>query len=77
MKQVICLENLEAERRTPTAGYPTILCESMSAAKRRGEVLPLAYSEGGYTRSALAALLGLSVSRISRVIRAAEANGKT
>ena len=62
-------------------------------AQRRGKVLPLrrylrhkerrdegiarAYCEGGYTQSAIAAALGLSVSRISRVIRAAEAKGKT
>ena len=62
-------------------------------AQRRGKVLPLerylrhqghrdegiarAYSEGGYTQSAIAAVLGLSVSRISRVIRAVEAKGKT
>ena len=37
----------------------------------------LAYIDGGYTQSAIAKALGLSVSRISRVIRAYEAKGKT
>jgi len=62
-------------------------------AQRRGKALPLerylrdrngrdagvlrAYREGGYTQSAIAHALGLSVSRISRVIGAREAKGKT
>lgn len=36
-----------------------------------------AYCEGGYTQTAIARALDLSVSRISRVIRAGEAKGKT
>ncbi len=43
----------------------------------RNEGVALAYIEGGYTQSAIAKALGLSVSRISRVIRAYEAKGKT
>lgn len=61
--------------------------------QRRGKMLPLerylrhqghrdedvarAYSEGGYTQSAIAAVLGLPVSCISRVIRAIGVKGKT
>lgn len=61
--------------------------------QRRGKVLPLekylwhrdgrdegvvrAYREGGNTQSAIAKALGLSVSRISRLIHANEAKGKT
>lgn len=61
-------------------------------AQRRGKVLPLerylrhhggrdegimrAYREAGYTQSVIAKALGLSVSRISRVIHATEAKGK-
>jgi len=36
-----------------------------------------AYREGGYTQSAIAAALGLSVSRVSRIIAAQQAKGKT
>lgn len=36
-----------------------------------------AYREGGYTQSAIARALRLSVSRISRIISALEAKGKT
>lgn len=43
----------------------------------RDEGIARAYCEGGYTQSAIAQVLGLSVSRISRVIRTVEAKGKT
>ena len=62
-------------------------------AQRRGKAQPLgkyllhrtprdegvveAYRAGGYTQSAIAKALGLSVSRISRIIQAHEAKGKT
>lgn len=62
-------------------------------AQRRGKARPLdhylsrrggrdqgilqAYRAGGYTQTAIAKALGLSVSRVSRVIRAQEAKGKT
>ena len=61
-------------------------------AQRRGKPLPLAkyllsggrdegvlraYRDGGYTQTAIAQALDMSVSRISRVIRACEAKSKT
>jgi putative transposase len=43
----------------------------------RDEGIVQAYREGGYSQSAIAKALGLSVSRVSRVIGAYEAKGKT
>lgn len=43
----------------------------------RDVAITRAYREGGHTQSAIAQVTGLSVSRISRVIAAAEAKGKT
>jgi hypothetical protein len=41
------------------------------------EAIGLAYREGSHTMSAIARELGLSVARISRLIAAREAKGKT
>jgi hypothetical protein len=43
----------------------------------RDEAIVQACRDGGFTRSAIARQLGLSVSRVSRVISMAEARGKT
>ena len=43
----------------------------------RDAAIALAFVEGGYTQTAIAEKTGLSVSRISRLIKAVEAKGKT
>lgn len=43
----------------------------------RNAAIARAYLEGGYTQSNLAEYLGLSVLRVSRLIKAEEAKGKT
>jgi REP element-mobilizing transposase RayT len=43
----------------------------------RDAAIVLAFINGGYTQSAIARQVGLSVSRVSRVIKAAETKGKT
>ena len=45
--------------------------------RERDTAIALAFVEGGYTQTAIAEKSGLSVSRISRLIKAAEAKGKT
>jgi len=56
------------------------LAQWIAQAATRSEGLRQAYREGGMTMTAIAAELGLSVSRVSRLIaaaEAAEAKGKT
>jgi protein involved in temperature-dependent protein secretion len=43
----------------------------------RDMAITQAFLEGGYTQSAIAEITGLSVSRISRLIKAGQAKGKT
>jgi putative transposase len=43
----------------------------------RDAAIVLAFINGGYTQFAIARATGLSASRVSRVIKAAEAKGKT
>lgn len=49
----------------------------LSNRRGRDEGIMRAYRDGGYTQTAIAKELGLSVSRVSRVIRQGEAKGKT
>jgi len=53
------------------------LAEYLMSRGGRDEGVLRAYREGGYTRTAIARALQLSVSRISQVIRASEARNKT
>jgi REP element-mobilizing transposase RayT len=43
----------------------------------RNKAIAMAYLEGGHTQSAIADALGLSVSRVSRLVSSSEAKGKT
>ena len=56
---------------------PLPLTQYLQGRGGRDEGVLRAYREGGYTQTAIAEALDLSVSRISRVIRAGEAKGKT
>jgi putative transposase len=60
------------QRRTPGRSL-----EAYLSGTERNEAIAEAYLEGGYTQSAIARAMGLSVSRISRVIAGVEAKGKT
>lgn len=73
-------ESRDTAREIPRAqrrGKPRPLDDYLSHRGGRDEGIMQAYREGGYTQTAIARALGLSVSRISRVIRAREAKGKT
>lgn len=43
----------------------------------RNDAIAKAFFDGGHTQTAIAAFTGLSVSRVSRLIKAREAKGKT
>ncbi len=49
----------------------------LGQAAGRDAGIALAYLEGGHTQTAIARVAGLSVSRVSRLVRAHEAKGKT
>jgi hypothetical protein len=63
--------------RAQRRGKPPSLAHYLEGMGNRDEGVLRAYRDGGYTQTAIAEALGLSVSRISRVIRAREAKGKT
>ena len=63
--------------RAQRRGKPLPLAQYFLRGGSRDEGVLRAYREGGYTQTAIATALDLSVSRISRVIRAGEAKGKT
>jgi putative transposase len=72
-KRTTAREIPKAQRRTTRS-----LAQWLSACNSREEALFWAHTESGLTMSALAKELGLSFSRVSRLIaRAEEAKGKT
>jgi len=89
----IYLGNERFVARMQSRAEPMQESREIPRAQRRGKALPLeryvhqrdgrgegvlkAYREGGYTQTAIARALGLSVSRVSRIISAVEAKGKT
>ncbi len=62
-----------AQRRT----RPQPVDVYLGHAGGRDAGIALAYLEGGHTQTAIARVAGLSVSRVSRLVRAYEAKGKT
>lgn len=62
-----------AQRQLPAPGYATLRVQGLA----RDAALHAAYTAGGVSMTALAREAGLSVSRISRLIAAVEAKGKT
>lgn len=63
--------------RAQRRGKPRPLAHYLLSKGGRDEGVLRAYREGGYTQTAIAKALDLSVSRISRVIRTVEAKSKT
>lgn len=63
--------------RTQRRGAIRSLDQYLQHRRGRNEGVLRAYREGGYTQTAIAKKLGLSVSRISRLIQSGEAKGKT
>jgi len=62
----------KAQRRPKARPLPWYLAQY-----DRDTAIAMAYLEGGHTQSAIATASGLSVSRVSRLISAHEAKGKT
>jgi len=71
------LQKIPEIPRAQRRGKARPLAEYLMNKGGRDEGVRRAYREGGYTQTAIARALDLSVSRISRVIRAGEAKGKT
>jgi REP-associated tyrosine transposase len=67
----------EIPRAQRRGGKSLTLVQYLQDTRGRDEGIFRAYREGGYTQTAIAEALKLSVSRISRVIKAREAKGKT
>jgi putative transposase len=67
----------EIPRAQRRGGKSLTLVQYLQDTRGRDEGIFRAYREGGYTQTAIAEALELSVSRISRVIKAQEAKGKT
>jgi putative transposase len=76
MRELADVQELPEVPRAQRRRAPQSIAGYLEKLDRNGAIVA-AYLEGGYTQTAIAAQTGLSVSRISRLIAAAEAKGKT